>query len=93
MGSSPLIQGWAVIDNTSDEDWLDVSLTLVAGLPVSFTHDLYTPRYIKRPVVQVQETTGVLPPEVEDGMEYEALALRYVDEASSGGKGKKPGRR
>ena len=42
--SSPLIQGWAVVDNTSDEDWQDVGLTLVAGLPVSFTHDLYTPR-------------------------------------------------
>src|SRR5262249_213871 len=47
----PLIQGWAVVDNTSDEDWQDVDLTLVAGLPVSFVHDLYTPRYIKRPVV------------------------------------------
>ncbi|VTS02457.1 Uncharacterized protein OS=Myxococcus fulvus (strain ATCC BAA-855 / HW-1) GN=LILAB_05520 PE=4 SV=1: DUF4139 [Gemmata massiliana] len=68
-GSSPLIQGWAVVDNTSDEDWQDVSLTLVAGLPVSFTHDLYTPRYIRRPVVEVKETTGVLPPMAEAGVE------------------------
>ena len=69
LGSSPLIQGWAVVDNTSDEDWQDVELTLVAGLPVSFVHDLYTPRYIRRPVVEVKETTGVLPPMAEAGVE------------------------
>jgi len=68
----PLIQGWAVVDNTQDEDWNGVTLSLVAGLPVSFVHDLYTPRYIRRPVVQVRETTGVLPPEVEDGISLEA---------------------
>lgn len=66
---SPLIQGWAVVDNTSDEDWQDIHLTLVAGLPVSFVHDLYTPRYIRRPVVEVKETTGVLPPMIEAGFE------------------------
>lgn len=65
----PLVQGWAVVDNTSDEDWEDVCLTLVAGLPVSFVHDLYTPRFIKRPVVEVRETTGVLPPTVEAGFD------------------------
>src|SRR5581483_5723492 len=56
-GKPPLIQGWAVVDNTTDEDWVFVSLSLVAGLPVSFRHDLYTPRYIRRPVVEVQATT------------------------------------
>jgi hypothetical protein len=67
-GQPPMIQGWAVVDNTQDEDWEDVQLSLIAGLPVSFVHDLYTPRYIRRPVVQVKETTGVLPPEVEEGI-------------------------
>src|SRR5262245_13781736 len=68
-GKQPLIQGWAVVDNTLDEDWEGVQLSLIAGLPVSFVHDLYTPRYIRRPVVEVQETTGVLPPQVEEGFE------------------------
>jgi hypothetical protein len=72
-GQSPLIQGWAVVDNTQDEDWEGVELALVAGLPVSFIHDLYTPRYIRRPVVEVRETTGVLPPEVEGGMGTEVV--------------------
>lgn len=71
----PLIQGWAVVDNTSDEDWENVDLTLVAGLPVSFVHDLYTPRYIRRPVVAVQETTGVLPPMAEAGEVYAELDI------------------
>ena len=73
----PYIQGWAVVDNTQDEDWTGVRLSLVAGLPVSFTHDLYTPRYIRRPAVAVKETTGVLPPVVEEGVEslYELAGL------------------
>jgi len=45
----PYLQGWAVVDNPSDDDWNDVTLSLVAGLPVSFRHDLYTPQYRSRP--------------------------------------------
>lgn len=74
-----MIQGWAVVDNTQDEDWENVQLSLISGLPVSFIHDLYTPRYIRRPEVRVQETTGVLPPEVEEGIMY-AAALEEADE-------------
>lgn len=79
----PMIQGWAVVDNTQDEDWENVRLSLIAGLPVSFVHDLYTPRYIKRPEVRVQETTGVLPPEVEDSIHYEAMLMDAETEAAS----------
>ncbi len=82
VDNQPLIQGWAVVDNTSDEDWVDVELTLVAGLPVSFVHDLYTPRYISRPVIAVRETTGVLPPIAESGVENfgdaESLTADYA---------------
>ena len=81
--SPPMIQGWAVVDNTQDEDWENVRLSLVSGLPVSFVHDLYTPRSIRRPVVEVKETTGVLPPEMEDGMEMVMDALE-MDESLGG---------
>jgi hypothetical protein len=74
-GTQPTIQGWAVVDNTQDEDWEQVALTLVAGLPVSFVHDLYTPRYVRRPEVRVQETTGVLPPEIAAGIRGEEMAI------------------
>jgi len=64
----PLLQGWALVDNTTEDDWKEVSLSLVAGLPISFVHDLYTPRYRRRPVVEVQEEAAVAPPVVESGM-------------------------
>jgi hypothetical protein len=80
-GKPPMIQGWAVVDNTQDEDWEGVELALVAGLPVSFLHDLYTPRYIRRPVVEVKETTGVLPPEVEAGMALSFAEASDLDAA------------
>jgi hypothetical protein len=78
-GEPSLIQGWAVVDNMQDEDWEEVQLSLISGLPVSFVHDLYTPRYIRRPEVKVKDTTGVLPPEVEEAMLMQAnsaLAMR-----------------
>jgi hypothetical protein len=46
------LQSWAVIDNTTDEDWKDVRLALVAGRPLSFTMDLYEPLYVPRPKVE-----------------------------------------
>ncbi len=64
----PLLQGWALVDNTTEDDWEGVSLSLVAGLPISFIHDLYTPRYRRRPVVRVEEEAAVAPPVVEAGM-------------------------
>jgi hypothetical protein len=81
-GQPPLIQGWAVVDNTQDEDWENVALSLVSGLPVSFRHDLYTPRYIVRPIVEVKETTGVLPPELEQGVAMEGLFAVEMPEAA-----------
>jgi hypothetical protein len=56
------IQGWALVDNTQDEDWENVSLSLVAGLPVSFIHDLYSPRYQQRPEVKVKQEAAYAPP-------------------------------
>src|SRR5258708_37279284 len=45
------MQGWALVENTSDDDWKDIQLSLVSGRPVSFIQDLYQPLYIPRPVV------------------------------------------
>ncbi|MDZ4821430.1 MAG: hypothetical protein SGJ20_20905, partial [Planctomycetota bacterium] len=48
----PFLQGWAIVENTTEEDWNDVNLTLVSGRPISFVMDLYQPLYLRRPVVQ-----------------------------------------
>jgi hypothetical protein len=47
----PLLQGWAIVDNGSDNDWNNVELSLVSGRPVSFVQDLYPPYYLARPVL------------------------------------------
>ena len=44
-----LLQGWAMVNNASQEDWAGVQLTLATGAPMSFVHDLHTPEYVKRP--------------------------------------------
>ena len=47
------LQGWALVDNTSEDDWENVQLTLVAGRPISFIQELYRPLYTQRPRVAV----------------------------------------
>jgi len=56
------VQCWALVDNRQDEDWDGVNLTLVAGMPISFTHDLYNARYKKRPHVPVSGEYEYGPP-------------------------------
>lgn len=51
----PLLEGWAIVDNTSSDDWNGVQLSLVSGLPVSFVNDLYEPRYVARNRVQLKQ--------------------------------------
>lgn len=49
----PLLQGWAIVENRTDEDWSDVDLSFVAGSPMSFILDLYTSYWPARPVMPV----------------------------------------
>lgn len=43
-----LLQAWAVVDNTSGEDWTKVSMSLTSGAPIAFRYDLHTPRTVSR---------------------------------------------
>ena len=60
------IQGWAIVENQTESDWNNVSLSLVSGRPISFTMDLYQPLYAKRPNV-VPELYASLRPQVYSG--------------------------
>ena len=62
---APLMQGWAIVENTTDEDWKNINLSLVSGRPISFVMDLYSPLYAYRPVVQ-QELYASLRPQSYD---------------------------
>lgn len=57
----PFLQGWALVENTSDDDWQNIRLSLVSGRPVSFIQDLYQPLYIPRPIVAPDIIASPLP--------------------------------
>lgn len=57
----PLLQGWAIVDNTVGEDWDNVELSLVAGAPQSFVQELSQPYYTRRPVVALPENAMLTP--------------------------------
>jgi hypothetical protein len=58
----PYLQGWAVVENPSDEDWNDVGMVLVSGRPISFQMDLYQPLYVPRPMVEPELFASLRPP-------------------------------
>jgi hypothetical protein len=59
--AKPLLQGWAIVDNTVGEDWENVELSLVAGAPQSFIQNLSQPYYSRRPVVPLPESVQLTP--------------------------------
>jgi hypothetical protein len=70
----PLVQGWAIVDNTIGEDWKDVQLSLVAGAPQSFIQEISQPFYTRRPVVALPESVMLTPQSHEATVrEYDRL--------------------
>jgi archaellum component FlaC len=65
----PLLQGWAIVDNTVGEDWKNVELSLVAGAPQSFVQQLSQPYYARRPVVPLPENAMITPQTYEATLE------------------------
>lgn len=57
----PLLQGWAIVDNTVGEDWDNVELSLVAGAPQSFVQAISRPYYVQRPVVPLPDRVQFSP--------------------------------
>jgi hypothetical protein len=57
----PFFQGWAIVDNVSEEDWNKVTLSLVSGSPVSFIQTIQKPFYRYRPVVGMPSDLKLAP--------------------------------
>lgn len=55
------LEGWAIIDNTSGEDWSNVKLSVVSGRPISFITQLYEPKYVTRPFGELAENQAMAP--------------------------------
>ena len=84
------LQGWAIVENTTDADWRNVRMALVSGRPISFVMDLYQPLYVPRPFVE-PELYASLRPQVygqtmSDADKQLALAGRQLDERADRGR-------
>jgi hypothetical protein len=78
----PSLQGWAVVENTTDEDWKDVRTTLVSSRPISFEMDLYQPLFVPRPRVEPDLFASLRPPTYQGAI---ATAPQQQPEAPKGG--------
>ena len=80
-GAKPMLQGWAVVDNTVGEDWNDVQLSLAAGAPQSFIQTLSQPYYTQRAVVPLPRGL-LLSPQTHGGTMVAADAAQQVTVAA-----------
>ena len=60
-GTQPTLEGWAIVDNTTGEDWTNVKISLVSGKPISFISQLYAPKYIQRQGAELAEDQALAP--------------------------------
>ncbi|HXB21668.1 MAG TPA: carboxypeptidase regulatory-like domain-containing protein, partial [Candidatus Solibacter sp.] len=79
--AKPILQGWAIVDNTVGEDWKDVQLSLAAGAPQSFVQELSKPYYTRRPVVELPEA-AMLTPQTHEGTMTAQTSPMYAAKSS-----------
>jgi len=81
------LQGWAIVENQTESDWNDVTLSLVSGRPVSFVQDLYQPLYVPRPVVRPELYASLSPQKYGEGiaLDDEANAMGRFAKRRAGG--------
>ncbi|MBN1659450.1 MAG: hypothetical protein JXA93_13685 [Anaerolineae bacterium] len=72
-GGRAYLLGWGIFDNRLEEDLEGISLALVAGMPISFVYDLYTPFTPSRPVVEEEARVAAAPVEFAEAEAPPAL--------------------
>lgn len=70
----PYLQGWAIVENATEQDWENVQLSLVSGRPISFAMDLYQPLYITRPFEELELYRSLRPPTFDAAVARPAAA-------------------
>ncbi|MEX2187828.1 MAG: hypothetical protein WD875_13570 [Pirellulales bacterium] len=80
----PMLQGWAIVENTTDSDWENVDLTLISGRPISFVMDLYQPLYLPRPVVEPELFASLRPQTYEQDLERAEADFRNAAKSRAG---------
>lgn len=56
------LQGWAIVDNTSGEDWKEVRVGVGSSSALSFRYDLWSVRQVEREVLSSNDRFAVAPP-------------------------------
>jgi hypothetical protein len=79
----PMLEGWAIVDNTSGEDWENVKLSVVSGRPISFVTQLYEPRYVQRPLAELAENRAVAPQVFQGSMGTVTGSLAAIPPAAA----------
>ena len=89
----PYLQGWAIVENPTDEDWSNVKMALVSGRPISFKMDLYNPLFVTRPTVEPELFASLRPPTYDGGFNKQnnGVAIGPVSGAGVAGVAFPPG--
>src|SRR5580698_8606872 len=66
--AEPTLEGWAIVDNTSGDDWNNVRLSVVSGRPISFITQLYEPKYVTRPNAELADNQAAAPTVFQGGV-------------------------
>ncbi len=74
--NEPFLQGWAIVDNVSGQDWKKVRLSLVSGSPISFIQNLYDPLFRERPVIEAEKKGMPAPSVPESGGRFDRMAKK-----------------
>ena len=57
-----MLEGWAIVDNTSGEDWKGVLVGVGSSSALSFKYDLWSVRQVQREQLQTEERFAIAPP-------------------------------
>lgn len=77
------LEGWAIIENSTGEDWNQVTLSVVSGKPVSFLTRLLEARYLQRKVVELPGIEPVAPQTHPSGAVGGIPGMRSVERADA----------
>ena len=91
-GTQPTLEGWAIVDNTTGEDWTNVKISLVSGKPISFISQLYAPKYIQRKQAELAEDQALPPTLYSGAVAGLAKAAPQHRRQSQGGRWRRDGR-
>ena len=82
---APVLEGWAIVDNTTGEDWNSVRMSLVSGKPISFISALYEPRYVARLSAELAEDKAIAPTVYSGAMEMRKTVTGNLNGGMAGG--------